>query len=541
MREMVSVQGSARRWWVLGAMALGLLAIGLDATVLAVALPTLATDLHASATDLQWIISSYTLALTVALLPGGLLGDRFGRKKVLLAALTLFGAGSLACAYAPGIGAFIAARTVLGLAAGALVPISLSVLTVMFSEEERPKAVGAWAAANFLALPAGPIVGGWLLSHYWWGWVFLLNLPVVAIGLIAVGTLMPESRASERPGMDPVGVLTSALGLGILVYGFVSAGQDGWTSARALAEIAAGLALLTCFAWWDLRLAARPGGQPLADLHLFRSASFLWGTVLAGLGIIALFGVLFAAPQYFQAILGVDAMGSGVRLLPTMAGLAAGAIAADRIAARAGAKVTTAAGFVLLAAGLGAGATMTVTSGTGFISAWSALSGLGFGLALATAASAAVGQLPADRASVGSALMQAVQKAGAPLAAAILGSVLSTGYQAGLSLAGLSPTAASLVRGGVFGGLKVAAATGSGRLAVMVRTAFTHGTDQMLLVSAVLAVAGAILAIAFMPRNAIARPAPGPGPELSTAGDSPATPGDETGRTTAESAHGHLA
>src|SRR5712692_2089437 len=172
----------ARKWWALGALTLGVLAVGLDATVLSVALPTLAGALHASATDLQWFVSAYTLGLAVGLLPGGVLGDRFGRKRVMLITLAVFGAGSLACAYAPNAAAFIAARTVLGLSAGFMLPLVLSVVAVMFSDEERGRAVGIWAAANFLALPIGPILGGWLLSSYWWGWVFLMNLPVVAVG-----------------------------------------------------------------------------------------------------------------------------------------------------------------------------------------------------------------------------------------------------------------------------------------------------------------------------------------------------------------------
>src|SRR5215467_6526576 len=306
---------------------------GLDATVLSVALPTLAVSLHASATDLQWFISAYTLALTVALLPGGLLGDRFGRKKVMIIALCVFGLGSLACAYAPNAGAFIAARTVLGLAAGAMVPLVLSVLAVMFTDQERTKAVSAWAAANFLALPIGPILGGWLLSNYWWGWVFLLNLPVVVIGLAAMALLVPESRAAERPGLDPAGIAASCGGLALLVYGFIAAGQYGWSSAIAIAAMAGGVAILTAFVLWELWLNTH-GGQPLVDLGLFRSARFTWGTVLQALGIFAMFGLLFGAPQFFQAILGVSAMGSGVRLLPLMAGLALGAGLADRVAAR---------------------------------------------------------------------------------------------------------------------------------------------------------------------------------------------------------------
>src|SRR5215831_19488976 len=180
-----------RKWWALDALTLAVLAIGLDGTVLSVALPTLATALHASESDLQWFSSGYLLVLAAAMLPAGLLGDRYGRKKVLLVALALFGAGSAACAYAPSAGAFIAARAVLGLAGAGIIVMALSALTVLFTEEERPRAVGVWAAANFLALPIGPILGGWLLTHYWWGWVFLLNVPVALLGMVAAFTLLP--------------------------------------------------------------------------------------------------------------------------------------------------------------------------------------------------------------------------------------------------------------------------------------------------------------------------------------------------------------
>src|SRR3974390_3439811 len=167
-----------RRWWALGALSLAVLAVGLDATVLSVALPTLATALHASESDLQWFTSGYLLVLAAAMLPAGLLGDRYGRKKVMLPSLILFGVGSVACAYAPSAGAFIAARMVLGLAGAGIIVMALSALTVLFTKEERPRAVGIWAAANFLALPLGPILGGWLLTHYWWGWGLLVKIPV---------------------------------------------------------------------------------------------------------------------------------------------------------------------------------------------------------------------------------------------------------------------------------------------------------------------------------------------------------------------------
>jgi EmrB/QacA subfamily drug resistance transporter len=502
MTKGAGIGGAAGKWWALGGLTLGVLAVGLDATVLSVALPTLAGSLHASATDLQWFVSAYTLALAVGLLPGGLLGDRFGRKKVMMITLAAFGLSSLACAFSTNPGEFIAARTALGLSAGFMIPLVLSIITVMFADDERTRAVGIWAAANFLALPIGPIVGGWLLSNYWWGWVFLMNLPVVAIGLAAMALLVPESRATERPGLDPVGIAASCGGLALLVYGFIAAGQHGWSSVIAIVAMAGGAAILTAFVLWELWLGQH-GRQSLVDLGLFRSAGFTWGTVLQAFGIFAMFGLLFGAPQFFQAILGVSAMGSGVRLLPLMAGLALGAGLADRVAARLTAKLTAALGFTLLTCGLVLGATMTVASGNAFIATWTAITGVGFGLALATAASAALVDLPKDRAGVGSAVMQAVQKAGAPLSAAILGSVLAVGYHSGLDLAGLPAPAANEVRSSVFSGLAVARETGSAALLGSVRSAFVHGTDAMLWVSAGVGVAGILIALAFLPWHAV--------------------------------------
>jgi DHA2 family multidrug resistance protein-like MFS transporter len=498
----------ARRWWALGALTLAVLAVGLDGTVLSVALPTLATDLHASTADLQWFVSGYTLVLAAALLPGGLLGDRYGRKRVLLGALALFGAGSLACAYAPSAGTFIAARVLLGLGAAAIIPLALSVLTVLFTDQERPRAVGVWATANFLALPIGPILGGWLLTNYWWGWVFLMNLPVVVVGMLAAAILLPESRSAERTGLDTVGVLASSAGLAVLVYGVIQAGEHGWGDPVALVGMLAGALVLAAFVLWERQLSRRPGGQPLVDLSLFRSTSFTWGTILAAVGIFALFGVLFTAPQYFQAILGTDAMGSGLRLLPLIGGLAVGAGTADRIAARVGTKLTVSAGFALLAAGLAAGATTSVTSGTGFLSMWTSVVGLGMGFALATASAAALAALSAERAGVGSAVIQAVNKVGAPFAAAILGSVLNATYRGQLDLAGLPARVAGTVRDSVFSGVAAAQQLGSASLLDAVRAAFVDGMDVMLWVCVAVAVAGVMLALVFLPRRTGAAEAP---------------------------------
>lgn len=270
-----------RRWWALGALTLAVLAVSLDGTILSVALPTLAGALHASESDLQWFQSGYLLALAAAMLPVGLVGDRYGRRRVMVASLLVFGAGSLWCASSTSPGMFIAGRLVLGVAGAGVIVMALSALAVLFNKQERPKAVGVWAAANFIAMPIGPILGGWLLTNHWWGWVFLINAPVVLIGVAASLALVPESRAPKRPGLDPVGLLASMAGLVGVTYGLIRAGTYGWGNALAIALTLGGLLILLGFLGWELRLAGRAGGWPLVDMSLFRSASFTWGVVLA--------------------------------------------------------------------------------------------------------------------------------------------------------------------------------------------------------------------------------------------------------------------
>jgi EmrB/QacA subfamily drug resistance transporter len=491
-----------RKWWALGALALSVVVVGLDLTVLNLALPTLATDLHASTSQLQWIVDAYSLALAAMLLPAGLLGDRLGRKRLLLGALLVFGAASLACAYASSAGVLIAARAVLGLGAAFIIPLSLSVVPVLFSEQERQRAITITVGATFVAYPIGPVLGGWLLTHYWWGSVFLINGPVIALALLAVTVLLPESRSLERRPLDLAGVVVSSLGLAALTYGAIEAGQRGWSDGVALAATLAGALMLAAFVGWERRVARRPAGQPLVDLALFRSASFTWGTILATVVTFALFGLLFTVSQYFQAVRGTDAMGAGLRLLPLIGGLMVGAQTADRLAPRIGAKVTVALGFAIMATGLGAGATTSLHTGDGFTLTWIALLGTGLGFAMPTAMDAALSALSKERSGAGSALIMAVRQVGAVIGVAVLGSVLNTGYHARLDLAGLAPRVAGAVRDSVATGVAVANQLGSAALLGSVRTAFIHGMDQLLWACAGLAVVGMLLALAFLPRRA---------------------------------------
>ncbi len=488
-----------RRWWALGALVLASLAVGLDATILSVALPTLAHSLRASESDLQWFSSGYLLVLAAAMLPLGLLGDRYGRKKVLLASLALFAVGSAACAASPSSGAFIAARLLLGIAGAGLIVMGFATLPVLFSEGERPRAVGIMAAATFVSLPLGPILGGWLLTHAWWGWVFLINVPVALVGLIATFTLVPASRAQKRPGVDPVGVALSIVGLVSLIYGLIQAGQHGWSNADAVAEMAGGVAVLVGFFFWEGRLSRRRDGQPLLDLALFRSRSYTWGVILSAIAIFAMFGVLFTMPQYFQGVLGATPMSSGLKLLPMIGGLVLAAVPADRIARLLGAKVAVALGFAILAAGLLIGTRTGVASNSLFIAAWMAMVGFGLGLALATSMSAALSKLSQERSGVGAAALQAINKLGGPLGTAILGSVLSTAYLAHLALAGLPAAAATAARQSIFGADAVAYQIHSPSLLASAHTAFVNGMDLALLVSGAAALAGLALTLAFLP------------------------------------------
>jgi MFS transporter, DHA2 family, multidrug resistance protein len=494
-----------RRWWALGALALSVLVVGLDLTVLNLALPTLGTDLHASTSDLQWFVDAYSLVLAAALLPAGLLGDRLGRKRALVPALVLFGLASLACAYSHSSGELVAARAVLGLGAAVIMPLSLAVIPVLFTPAERQKAIAIVMSAVFIGYPLGPILGGWLLDNFWWGSVFLINVPVIALALIAVVLLMPESRSEQRPRLDVAGVVISSAGLVALVYGFIRAGENGWGDVTALATMIGGAAVLAAFYLWERGVARRPGGQPLVQLSLFESAGFTWGTLLSTLVSFALFGILFAMPLYFRDVRGLDSLGAGVRLLPMIGGMVVGMITGTRLQTPpktpdgtpgtplVGVKVLVTVGFVVMAAALAVGASTTIHSGTGFGAAWFAVAGAGLGLAMPSAMNAAIGALSAERSGAGSAVITAFRQVGATLGAAILGTVLSSAYQGRLHLAGLPAAAASTVHSGVSGGVAVAHALGSASLLGSVDSAFVHGLDVMLWVCAGIALAAGLL------------------------------------------------
>lgn len=488
-----------RKWWVLGALAFGLLAVGLDMTVLNVALPTLAVELQATTSELQWIIDSYNLVLAAALLPAGMLGDRFGRKKLLLLAFALFGAASAACAYSNTPESLIGMRALLGLGAAFLIPLSMSILPVLFTGAERTKAMMIWASANMLGIPLGPIIGGWLLKHYSWGSVFLINLPFVAVAIVAILILMPESRSSEPSRLDLAGVLLSSTGLVGVTYGVIRAGEQGWGDRISLLSLAAGVLILAAFILWQRRTS-----HPLVQLSLFRSASFTWGTILATAVSFALFGLLFSMPQYFQAVMGADAFGTGLRLLPMIGGLIVGARLADGLMPRLGAKRIAALDFAFMAAGLITGTATGVGSGYGFAAFWITITGLGLGLTLPTAMDAALGELSAEKSGVGSALIMALRQVGGSIGVALLGAALNSSYRSGLELSGVPEQAADAMRKSVSAGVAAADKLQSESLLATVQASFVHGMDGMLWICGGIAVLGVLLALLFLPGGASA-------------------------------------
>ncbi|HEY3005644.1 MAG TPA: DHA2 family efflux MFS transporter permease subunit [Kribbellaceae bacterium] len=506
--------GHPRRWWALSAMCISLLVIGLDLTVLNVALPTLATDLGASTSQLQWFANAYTLVLAALLLPAGMLGDRFGQKWLLLGALILFGAASAACAYAGSPGQLIAARAALGIGAAFLIPLSMSLLNVLFAPGERTRAMTIWVMANSLGIPLGPVVGGWLLDHFWWGSVFVMNLPMVLVGAVAVAALIPSTRGSRSGRIDVLGIVLSAAGLVVLTYGLIAAGERGWGDAVTLGGIAAGAVVLAAFVAWQTRTA-----DPLIELALFRSARFTWSTVLATLASFALMGLMFVLPQLFQAVQGVGAFQTGLRLLPLIGGLLVGAKIAERLAAAVGARVTVAAGFVLMGAGMAIGAFTRAGDGYGSVVWWVSLVGLSIGLTLPTVMDLAMGALTPERSGAGSALIQALRQVGGTAGVAILGTVLNSVYRDRVDVTGLPGPVADAARDSASGAIAVAARAGLPGLADSARGAFADAMDATLWTSAGVALLALALTVALLPHGRAPRvPEPPVDRETATMG-----------------------
>jgi EmrB/QacA subfamily drug resistance transporter len=496
-----------RRWWGLTAIALSMVVVGLDTTVLNVALPTLAVDLGASTGELQWVVDAYVLVLAALMLPVGALGDRYGRRRWLVGGLVVFGAASAVAAWADSTTTLIAARAVMGLGAAALTTLGLSIIPALFPPEERARAVGVATVGIFLGLPVGPLLGGWLLDHFWWGSIFLINVPIAALAAVGLLVLVPESRAAVARRVDATGGLLSMAGLAALVYGVIEVPQVGWTDPRTVAGLVGGAALLVVFG-----LVERATPEPMLDLRLFRERRFTVAAAALALVSVALFGLLFVIPQYLQVVAGHDAFDTGLRLLPMVLALAAGGGIADRVAGRYGQRAVIAVGLGVVAAGFGLGSLVDPDTPYGPLAAALAVLGFGFGLALPTSVDVVLGELPGDQAGAGVGVVTALRMVAGAFGVAVIPSVIAAGYddRVAAAAAGLPDAAVAAATESVAGAAAVADRLGPAGDALRATAygAFTDGMSLVLLGSAGVAVVAAVLVGAFMP----ARPA-GEAPE----------------------------
>ncbi len=491
-----------RRWKALAVLCLSLLVIGLDNTILNVAIPTLERDLGASSSQLQWIVDMYLLVFAGLLLTAGALGDRFGRKRALTAGLVVFAAGSALSALAGSAEALIASRGLMGVGGALIMPSTLSILTATFPAAERPKAIAIWTAFAGLGIAIGPTAGGWLIEHFDWSAIFLVNLPIVLVALVAGRSLLQESRDPAAPRLDAGGFALSIGALTTLVWAIIEAPSRGWTDGVILGAFAAAAALIAAFVAWELRTA-----QPMLDVRLFRLPRFAAASGAISLAFFALFGMIFFLTQYLQAVLGYTPFEAGVRMLPVAGALVVGGGISARLAAKLGTTRLVAGGLTVAGLGLLILTQTGADSGIGAVLAAEAVMGFGFGLAMAPATESIMGSLPLARASVGSAVNDTTRTAGGALGVAVLGSVLSSGYRGDMdpALAALpDPAAAAAAGDSIQGALAVAGRLGAdgGPLADAAREAFVNGMHTAVLVAAAVMFAGAVLAKRHLPARA---------------------------------------
>ncbi|MDH6452559.1 MULTISPECIES: DHA2 family efflux MFS transporter permease subunit [unclassified Streptomyces] len=491
---METITPDPRRWWALAALVASMLTLGFDLTILNVALPTMAADLDAGTGAQQWMADAYVVVFAALMLPAGLLGDRFGRRRMLITGLGIFLAGSLVGALAGEVNAVIAARAVMGVGGALVTPLALSVLPTLFAPDERTKAVGIVSAASALGLPLGPIIGGWLLNHFWWGSVFLVNVPMAAIGIAACVFLLPETRDPASPKVDTLSTALTVTGLGALVYAIIEAPARGWGDPLVLGTLTASVLLIAALVLRERRIR-----RPMLDMALLTHRGFLLNTTAATLVNFILSGLLFVLPPFLQAVLGHDALGTGVRLLPMMGGLLLASRLAPKVVARFGARATVSAGLVVLAfAGL-LGSRTTVDSGYGFVALWLSLTGFGFGVSLIPAMNGALSALPRDRAGSGSGLLMTMRQVGGAIGIALLGSLLAGVFRDRLDVTGLPAGAADTAGESVVAAHMVAQHTGSAELLASANSAYVHGMGVVLLVCGIAALVAALLAAAFLP------------------------------------------
>ncbi|HLN41476.1 MAG TPA: MFS transporter, partial [Acidimicrobiales bacterium] len=494
-----------RRGLILAVLCISLLIVSLDNTILNVALPTIVRSMHASSGQLQWIVDAYAVVFAGLLLVAGSLGDRLGRKWVFMAGLVVFAAGSATSAFSATPDRLIAARAFMGVGAAAIMPSTLSILTNVFTEaENRARAIGFWSGMTGLGLAVGPVAGGWLLSHYWWGSVFLINVPIALGGLMAALWVVPNSKnpVSKRP--DPVGAVLSIIALGLLLWGIIEAPNRTWTSPVVLGSIAAACVVIAVFILWERRST-----HPMLMLSFFAHRQFSVAIGAMGLVTFALMGGLFVLTQYLQFSLGYSPLQTGIRVAPIAAVLLVVAPLSTVLVRYLGRKPVVFTGMGLIALGLGLLSMVTVQSTYADVLPAFLLMGIGTGLAFAPCTESVMGSLPLERAGVGSATNSAALQIGGALGVGVLGSLLDTRYQDRmvpvLAHYKAPESILSLITGSLGGALAVAQRLGGHLgtdLAGLARRSFVSGMGLAVTVGAFVVGAAAIVVLAMLPNRA---------------------------------------
>ncbi|MGH8999627.1 MAG: MFS transporter [Acidimicrobiia bacterium] len=488
-----------RRWLVLGVMSLAIFVIFLDNTVVNTALPTMAVDLSASTSTLQWVVDAYTLVLAALLLLGGSLGDRYGRRRWMTMGLAVFGLAAVVAAVSDSAGLLIGARAFQGLGAALAMPATLSIITDVFPRETRARAIGIWTAVGGLGIGTGPAVGGWLVDTHGWASVFWLHVPVIVLALAGM-LVVPESRDARRRPLDLPGAALGTAGLGALVYGIIHAGDAGWTSAGSLTAFALAVVALAAFASVERR-----SPSPLLPLEFFRQRDFTAAVVIIGLVFFALMVTFFFLTQYFQIVQGRSALAAGLLLLPMAGAIAVGSAVAGGLVRRLGPRVMSVAALIMAVAGMAALTRIEVGSGSLAVVGPLLLFGVGGGLGMTPLTDTVMAAVPVGDAGVGSAVNDFARELGAALGIATVGSVVNSLYRSNLedALAGTAPDALVEAAGEGIGVAAVAAgqvpAELGGRLLAAAHPAFVDAIHVGFALSALILAVAAVASLAGLP------------------------------------------
>ena len=476
-----------RRWWILIVLCLSSLVLVVDSMALTVAVPSMTKAIGASAQDIQWILDSYVLVFAGLLLTSGSLGDRFGRRKVMIVGLLLFGLASLAALFCVNPGEVIAVRVAMGIGGALIMPSTLSILITVFDADERAKAMAAWSSVSMLGLVGSPVLGGVLIDHFSWHAIFFINIPVVALAVLAGLTLMPESKAPwQKP--DLLGAILSAAGMTALVGWIIELPARGAFGGSEPVLLGVALIALTGFVVWE-----NVTEDPMVPLVLFKHRDFSGGSLSLALVEVGTGGLLLVLTQYLQFVLGYSPVKAGLAFVPLAIAALAGNTAGMKLAATIGNRFLILAGMLVMAGSFGL--LTSVSAGTGFAIPAVALGilGLGAGLAMPAAVGALMATIPPEKAGVGSALNDTIQQAGSALGIAILGSLLASGFARHIPAG-----APAQARQSIAGALATASARGDAGLAVTARHAFTSSMSVTFAVSAFGVLAAAIVATLVM-------------------------------------------